>query len=229
MKVHELAAIEHLHHAYLVTGNAAKGAEEVLAMLAKRGVKTIGNPDVLTYSYAEFSVDAAREVSSYALLKSLGEAKYLIISFSKATNESQNALLKIIEEAPGSTIFFFCIDALGHVLATIRSRTIAVSVSDANLKTGDEDTAKEVREFLQGEYPERLAMVDKMTSYITKTQDRSPVRAFVKELLSRVHEQGASPQALRDLLDAEGYMRMQGSSVKAILGHLAVTLPRSRS
>lgn len=228
MKVSELAHTKEMHHAYLVVGNAGKGASEVLAMLETRGVKTAGNPDVLVLSFTELSVDNAREISSYASLKSLKDWKYLVVTFSRATTEAQNALLKVVEEATGNTVFFFSIDALGHVLPTLQSRAVAVSVSDAHMLSDDEDAKKEAREFLSATFEERLKMVEKITGYITKTQDRLPVRAFVKELLEQVHTKGASPQALRDLLDAQGYMRQQGSSVKAVLGHLAVTLPRTR-
>ncbi len=228
MKVSELAHKRDLHHAYLVVGNAGKGAAEVLAMLETRGVKTAGNADVLVLSFTELSIDNAREISSYASLKALKDWKYLVVTFSRATTEAQNALLKVVEEAPGNTVFFFSIDALGHVLPTLQSRTATVSVSDANMISDDEDVSKEVREFLSATFEERLKLVEKMALYITKTQDRAPVRAFVKEMLRHVHEKGASPQALRDLLDAQGYVRQQGGSVKAVLGHLAVTLPRTR-
>jgi len=228
MKISELAHTKELHHAYLVVGNSGKGAAEVLAMLETRGIKTAGNPDILVLSFTELSVDNAREIASYASLKPLKDSKYLVVTFSRATNEAQNALLKVVEEAPGGTIFFFSVDAIGHVLPTLQSRATAVSVSDANMISDDEDVAKEVRGFLSATFEERLKLVEKMALYITKTQDRAPVRAFVKEMLQQVHEKGASPQALRDLLDAQGYIRQQGSSVKAILGHLAVSIPRTR-
>lgn len=228
MKVSELAHVKELHHAYLVVGNAGKGASEVLSMLETRGIKTSGNADVLTLSFTELSVDNAREISSYASLKSLGESKYLIVTFSRAGNEAQNALLKVVEEAPGHSIFFFSVDAIGHVLPTLQSRAVAVSVSDQHLLSDNEDVKKEAREFLASTFEERLKLVDKTALYVTKTQDRAPVRALVKELLEQVHEKGASPQVLRDLLDAQGYIRQQGGSVKAVLGHLAVTLPRTR-
>ncbi len=229
MKLSELAHIKNLHHAYLVTGNAGKGAAEVLAMLETRGIKTAGNPDVLVLSFTDFSVDNAREVSSYASLKSMGDSKYIVVAWSRATNEAQNALLKVIEDAPGNSIFFFSIDAIGHVLPTVRSRAIEVSVTEQ----GTDDASSgpqgpEAAEFLKAEFEERLKIVEKMAAYISKTQDRAPIRAFIKALLTAVHEKGASPQALRDLLDAERYVRSAGSSAKTILGHLAVSLPRTR-
>lgn len=229
MKLSELAHIRDLHHAYIVVGNSGKGVPEVLAMLETRGVKTAGNPDVLTLSFVELSIDDARTIASFASLKALGEEKYVVVSWSRATTEAQNALLKVVEEAPGNTVFFFSVDALGHTIATLQSRATEVFVSDGEMISHDSEVAKDVTDFLRASFEERLKKVDAIAAAITKTQDRTYARAFVRELLTRVHEIGASPQVLRDLLDAERYMRVQGGSVKAIVGHLAVTLPRIRS
>jgi hypothetical protein len=225
MKLSELAHTKNLHHAYIVIGE--KGAPEVISMLETRGVKTAGNPDVLALSFIELSVDNAREISSYASLKPLSDAKYFVITFSRATGGAQNALLKVVEEAPGNSIFFFCVEASGHMLPTLRSRAIEISTHKKSAEESEGST--EAVEFLRGTFEERLKKVDSIASYISKTQNRGPVRAFVKELLTLIHAQGASPEALRDLLDAERYMRQQGSSVKTVLGHLAVSLPRHRS
>lgn len=222
MDISELGNVKGLHHAYLVTGNAEAGAKEVLAMFSKRGVKTAGNPDVAVHSYSELLVDDVRDtLLSFASLKPLGERKYLIVSYSRANDASQNALLKAVEESLGNTTFFFCIDSAGHMLPTLRSRCVQVSLGE--IKTED---SGEAEAFLKSSYDKRLAAVEKMTTYISKTQDRAPARTFVRSLLTVMHERDASSSALRDLLDADRYLRMQGSSPKSVLSHLAVTLPR---
>jgi hypothetical protein len=171
------------------------------------------------------SVDVVRDtLQTYASLKPLSGAKYAVISFSAANQNAQNALLKIIEEAPGGTHFFFCVDSIGHLLPTVRSRCIAVSVSRESRKKSE--GGEEAIDFFKATYAERLATVEKMSSYISKTQDRGPVRAFIRSLLEAAHAGSVPPQPLRDILDAEGYLRLSGSSPKSILGHLAVSLPR---
>ena len=211
-----------LQHAYIVSGSAERGAEEVLKMLEKRGVETKGNADVFVRSYPELSVDEARSVSSFAELKALGERKYLVIAFSRATGEAQNALLKVLEEAPGSSVFFLCVDAAGHLLPTIRSRCVGIQLTADSLPLAEN---AEAEEFLKESYEKRLARVEKMVAYVSKTQDRASVREFVASLMREAHERGMAAAALRDLLDADRYLRLSGSSVKAILGHLAVSLP----
>ncbi|MDE2079025.1 MAG: hypothetical protein KGI73_01415 [Patescibacteria group bacterium] len=223
MNIQALSLAQALHHAYMVFGSEGNSREAVLATLEKRGVKATGNPDVFVRLFQELLVDNVRdELLPFAALKPIGEQKYLIVSFSRANDAAQNALLKAVEEGVGSTVFFFCVEPATRILPTLRSRCVAVSAGAAAAPAEQEDA----NAFLTEDYEERLARVEKMASYISKTQDRAPVRAFVGGLLTLAHEKHAPTQTLRDLLDADRYLRLQGSSVKSILGHLAVSLPR---
>ncbi len=226
MKVSELAT-GNLHHAYLVVGGAEEGLKEVHAVLEKRGVHIPGNLDVLSISVPELDIDTVREVLyPFISLTPLGEAKYLVLSFSRANHSSQNALLKVVEEGSGRTNFFLCVDAVGHVLPTLRSRTIVVNTDVEHVTNTDEK--KEAEEFLAGSFADRLETVESFAKTISKTQDRAPVRAFVRELLIRAYAQAFPAPALKDLVQADQYLRLQGASPKAILGHLAVSLPKKR-
>lgn len=224
MDISELREAQALHHAYIVTGSFASGPEAVRAVLEKRGVKMTGNPDVLALSFPELLVDHVRdELLPFAALKPVGERKYLIVSFSRANDAAQNALLKAVEEGVGNSVFFFCAEPATRILPTLRSRCVLLSTKHQPLSTNDGEAA----DFLKESYEKRLARVEKMSAAISKTQDRAPVRAFVGGLLTLAYEKHASTQTLRDLLDADRYLRLQGSSAKSILGHLAVSLPRS--
>lgn len=223
MNISSLQNISSLAHAYIVVGSIVETRTAVINLLQKRGVTTLANPDLYEFTASDFAVDDARAVSSFASLKSLTGAKYIVLSINRATTEAQNALLKVVEEAPGNSVFFFIVESAGHLLPTIRSRAVQISGIVSASSEGTEDAEK----FLKDSYESRLSQVEKMTSYISKTQDRNPSRAFVRSLLSVTKDKKYSAQALRDILDAEKYMRMQGSSAKAILSHLAVSLPRS--
>ncbi len=221
MRVADLERADHLHHAYIVTGEGA--APAVSLMLITRGVTLTGNPDVLQLQYGDMGVDDARSIASYAFLKSVGEGKYFIISFDKAGDGAQNALLKVVEEAPGNTHFFFCTQSLGGILPTLRSRCIAVR-GDAS-KTDPEASPLGAAEFLASGYADRLAKVDKLVSAAQKSQDRAPIRAFVRDLLVAAHTAHTTPSGLRTLVEADRYLALSGSSPKVVLSHLAVVLP----
>lgn len=221
MDISELEDVKDLHHAYLVVGG---GSEDVLKLLKKRGVETAGNADVLSLSFSELLVDDVRDtVLPFASLAPVGGRKYVILSFSRANDQAQNALLKGAEEGIGKTVFFFCVDSQGHVLPTLKSRCIVVSAGSAKTDEKNEDAEA----FAKAGFEKRLSSVEKMTGYISKTQDRAPVRAFVKGLMEHYHRAGAPARTLRELMDADRYLRMQGGSAKAVLSHLAVSLPKA--
>lgn len=223
MNINSLQNVASLGNAYIVVGSLSETRTAVLELLAKRGVTISGNPDLYEISASDFGVDDARAVSAFASYKSLGEAKYFLLTISRPTADAQNALLKVIEEAPGNSIFFFIVESAGHLLPTIRSRSVQI----AGVTAVEESYGEEAEKFLKDSFESRLSSVEKMTGYISKTQDRSPSRSFVRSLLSVAKDKKYPAQALRDILDSEKYMRMQGSSAKAILSHLAVSLPRS--
>lgn len=223
MKVGDLARADHLHHAYIVTGGAEAAVTEVKAMLVARKVVLRGNADVLELKYSDLAVDDARTIARYAFLKSVSDHKYFIIQFDKANDAAQNALLKVVEEAPGNTIFFFCTESLGYVLPTLRSRAVAVTTSNAR-DEGTEERA-DALEFLNLSYADRLAKVEKMIAAATRNEDRAPLRNFVRSLTDAAHQKHLPPAALRTLLDADRYLRLNGSSPKVVLSHVAVTLP----
>ena len=208
MTLSDLQNVDHLHHAYIVAGG---GADEVLSVLTTRGVQVTQNADVLRMTYTEISVDDARTLASYAFLKSIGESKYFIVTFDRAGVEAQNALLKVVEEAPGNTIFFFCTPSAGALLPTLRSRCIEIGTEVA--AAANDDAAK----FLKLGYAERLAAVEKLVIAAQKAGDRTEIREFARRLVT------AYPS--RATLDAARFLEQNGSSPKLVLSHLAVSLP----
>ncbi|MBV9349638.1 MAG: hypothetical protein JO026_02705 [Patescibacteria group bacterium] len=223
MEVRDLERTKELHHAYVVSG-LKRAQDEVLALLAARGVSVKGNPDMLLVSYPELLVDAVREeILPFAALKAFSGKKYLVITFSRANEAAQNALLKAVEEPLGDSIFFFCVERVGHLLPTILSRAITLHASE---NPGDSEQREEAEEFLREAYGKRLSRIEGMASFASKNQDKSKSRSFIRELILLERAANADPKTLRDLADAARYLRLQGSSVKTILGHLAVSLPR---
>jgi len=209
--------VEDLHHAYIAVGATAS---DVVALLEKRDVNVKNNPDVLTFSYSEMSVDDARALTQYAFLKSVDEHKYFIISFERVNDPAQNALLKVVEEAPGSSIFFFCTPSSGYLLPTLRSRCIELS-SGSPEKGADKGAV----DFLKSSYEERQECIDDLIADAKKADDRSGLRVFVRTLTDAAYKTHMPPAALRSLLDAERYLRLSGGSPKLVLSHLALVLP----
>jgi hypothetical protein len=210
MQLRDLKDVPSLHHAYITDAAQA----EVVSLLESRGVVTHANPDLLTFALSELAVDDARQISTFAQLTSVSDAKYFIISFSRAGPEAQNALLKVVEEAPGNTHYFFCTPNPGALLPTLRSRCITVS-SELRVQSEEYEDAKE---FLVLTYAERLSKVEKLVAAAQRSGDRAQIRSFTRALVE------VAPN--RETLSAARYLEQNGSSPKLVLSHLAVSLPR---
>lgn len=199
--------------AYLIRGGAASRTA-LIAALEERSVSMRGNPDVLAQEFETFSIDDARALAAFASLRPLGERKIILVSAQGMTREAQNALLKVVEEGSGHSIFFFIIPAGVPVLPTLLSRCTVVQAlpSDRETERGEA--------FLRLGYADRL----KAAEAFAKTQDREGARMLVRSLLALADEKKFGRELLRDLMDADRYLQLTGSSSKAVIGHLALVL-----
>lgn len=198
-------------HAYLV--RSRHGARPVLDGLAAQGIAVQGNPDCLVRECDELSVSDARDIASFAHYTPVGEKKFVVIAAASLTREAQNALLKIVEEGSGRTTFFFVLEPGVAVLPTLVSRCVVVQ------EAVEDNSAQSVgEEFLSLQYKDRLARAEQFG----KDGDRDGARTLVRSLLA---SGTFPPPLLRDLIDAEQYLALSGSSPKGVIGHLALVLP----
>ena len=218
MKVEDLVNADYLHHAYIIAGG---GNDEIIALLKSRGVGVTANPDITVQTYTDLNVDDARDISHRASLRAQSGEKFFILSFNRASHGAQNALLKVIEEAPGGSHFFLLVPHIGMLLSTIRSRCISVGGGGEI----EPDSQEKARSFLSETMSVRLALVEKIVTVLQKSHDREPARTLVRSLLSLAHGR-VDASTLRDLLDADRFLESAGSSPKLILSHLALVLPR---
>lgn len=203
-----------LSHAYLVRGEAKDVKKHIEGALQKKGVKTKGNPDCYIKEAETLSVDEAREISQFAALSPVSGNKYIFIYAKGATAEAQNALLKAVEEASGKSIFFFVLETGVPVLPTLLSRCVEVK------EVGVSGDIKEAEEFLKMNYQERL----KVAEGFQKDHDRDGARRLVRSLLRASDKKKINEKVLRDLLQADEYLKLSGSSPKGVVGHLALIL-----
>jgi DNA polymerase III delta' subunit len=71
----------------------------------------------------QIGVDQVREVHQFLSLKSLRQARFVIIDpADRMTASAANSLLKVLEEAPEKTYFFLITEQVKTLLPTIRSR-----------------------------------------------------------------------------------------------------------
>lgn len=201
-----------LSHAYLVRGDEAV-AEAVQNALKERGVVLAGNPDCMVRREEQLDVEAARAVTQFAQLRAMGASKYIVIHADTITVGAQNALLKAVEEGIGNSVFFFIVPPGFGILPTLASRCIALQ-SDFSYSSESGEA------FLNLSYGDRIAQAEAFG----KKQDREGARELVRSLLVLAHTKQFDASRMRDLLDADRYLQLTGSSPKGVIGHLALVL-----
>lgn len=215
-----------LHHAYAIAGPRERVKESLLLFLENTaGVKLGGNPDVWDEAYDTFGIDEARALRGRQTKSAaIGSAKKIFILAAAAiTHEAQNALLKIFEEPTRDTHFFLVISDAEMLLPTLRSRLIVISYGNADADTSFAKT------FLQGDVVERFAAVKTMI----ENKDRLAAAAFLGALEILLHASARGPEkigeydfAFSEIANCRAYLRGRAPSLKLILEHLVLIIPR---
>ncbi len=124
-----------LSHAYIFYGPDEHSKNETAVWFANKILKNEVfkfHPDLLLVesdSDEEISINFIRQLKNFLVLRPcLGEYKIAIIKKTETLNSySQNALLKIFEEAPKHAIIILCAITLDSILGTIVSRAVKLS------------------------------------------------------------------------------------------------------
>lgn len=216
---------EPLHHAYGIAGDATELIPEILSAL-RRGIKfePRGNPDFREERHEVMGIGEVRTLRDAAeRIAVTGGKKVFVVSVRGATREAQNALLKIFEEPPPETHFFFVVPSFEILLPTLRSRLCEIQyLTEGRLK----DFSRAER-FLKGKVPARLRIVQEFLKQREETQENGGILTFLDELeyalAARERERNAN--ALAEILVAKKYSRDRAPSFKLLLEHLALVLP----
>lgn len=192
-----------LFHAYLILGEDEFSIKEFSKAIALKLVcskhkpclacdnckKVLANfhPDIFTYPIGKnFVVADSENILANASIRPLeSEYKLFIINrVDNATTQSQNKLLKTIEESPKNVIFIFNAVNANNVLQTIKSRTQEIKIENFNQTTLEQEPDFE---FL-------INMLNEMTSskktldFAVKFAEKSGFLVRL-ETLSRIYEQ----------------------------------------
>lgn len=206
-----------VHHAVLIEGGT-QIKESLLKEFESLGFSPVGNPDFSEIVVESFGVDDARKLGEWASLKPIREERKVTVIFANnLTLESQNSLLKTLEEPPLNTHIVFVVEKARALLPTLISRVMYYE--------SDEDTdLKEAKKFLDGSVTDRLATVKKLSKKEDKTIMKDLARDVERELLLRSRKQKIKASVLKMVLDSTRYSSIRGGSPKMILEWLATCL-----
>ena len=204
-----------LHHAYGVSGNADMLVHQILRALEESvGFAAKGNPDFRAERHEVLGIDEARALKEAAERTAVtGGKKVFIVSARGITHQAQNALLKIFEEPPLGTHFFLIVPSLELLLPTLRSRMTLLRASDSRHEN-------QMLEALEEEKKEKEDSTEALV-------EKGKIFAFLDDIERKLGEDSVkNSAALSELLEVKKYSRDRAPSLKLLLEHLALVLPR---
>ena len=210
---------------YVVGGDAGT-LPAVFSYLKAAGIEAAGNPDVYVREYRAFGIGDARELRERANTRAIAsEARVFVIVAPTMTAESQNALLKTLEEPPAGAVFFLVTPSPETLIPTLRSRTQMLS-----LERVAEGGVVSVKEFLAATAEKRIDMLKPL--YTHGESDERDVtgaitflQALEKELAPRVKHE-AVREGIAAVYRARSYLTDKGALLKPLLEQVALITPR---
>lgn len=196
---------DHIPHAIILEGEAGLGKHTLAsylsrAILCANGEKPCGvcqscklassgsHPDIITVAPEDkkknISVGQIRELRQTAFVKPhIADRKVLIIDKAETMNEqSQNALLKVLEEPPKSVFFILITETAAALLETVLSRSIKFTLgvpSSAAAKQWIADNVKPKRddELIEAALLSSKGNIGRAITLLRKKNDNSPEAA----------------------------------------------------
>lgn len=171
------------------------------------------------YRVAQFGIDDVRTLIMNAHRRPDGETdvRTIIVATEFITEEAQQALLKIIEEPPLSTVFVFVIPEGYSFLPTLESRFERVG------SVGEKTTYEAFALFKSASYAERMAQIEQSVKQKNHAWQSAIKKGLIEHLSAAA---GTLPkETLGELEYVTRLLLTRGASNKFLLEHLALVLP----
>lgn len=214
--------------AYLIAGNESE-RDALLDTLESNGVIERGNPDLFSRVYRKFGVDEAEDLRMRARTRPVAGARRVFVLLAPAmTTESQNALLKTLEEPAADALFFLVTPSPEMLLPTVRSRMQTMSIAAG--KDAPDSLLVNVDDFLSAQPQKRIEMLKPLYEHDEdEGRDMGAVLAFLQSLERRFASEKNSPErtaGLHALYRARKFVGDKGSLLKVLLEQVALLTPR---
>jgi len=210
----EFIDIDNLHHAYLIEGGASQLAE---IQLYVRGNKV--TEEVYTREFDTFGIDDSRELMQLARMNSFGRQLFFY-QVTLFTTEAQNALLKLFEEPPPHTHFFFCVPNIEDILVTLRSRVREVP----RVVATSENSTDSGMQFVHGHLVQRMEHIASIVEAKDKVAAMSLLQS-IEDYLSQYKKQKQVRDALIHIFAVRRTLNQSGASIKILLESVALLTP----
>lgn len=204
------------HHAYLYRAPAVskQTALPLLSLLVASEIEYV--------LLDTFGIEDVRSLTEIAYrTPSVGERLGVVVVVQTITVEAEQALLKLLEEPPHTTVFLFCVPESVFLLPTLLSRFTTVAATIVREQT------TEFRDFLSMTFAARIGLISsKLTA-----KDLSWQYAMREGLVAYLYVYTAENQSknLATLYYVAEHLLTRGASNKQLLEELAFTLPFAES
>lgn len=212
--------------AYLIRGDEST-LETLLDVLEEQEVISRGNPDLFTRAYRKFGVDDAEDIRARARTRPLaGSHRVFALYMPSMTSESQNALLKTLEEPSAGALFFLIVPSPEMLLGTVRSRVQPLTIESKSVS----EELVDAHSFLNATAQRRLDMLKPLYEHDEdEGRDIGAVVAFLQALeriFSKEKPSKEWKEGLETIYRARKFVGDKGSLLKALLEQVALLIPR---
>lgn len=206
-----------LHHTNVCIGERATVIFDIDNLISTFS-KQVSKIDKLVYKFDKFLIKDAENIFSKHIHKvGEDEVQFVIITFNSTNTETQNSILKILEEPPRGVYFFLLVPNKKILLPTVLSRA-QIFEYEKNV-----EISKETKKFIEATYAQRLDIVKKILDELkTEKKTKQDVLTFIEEIEKYLHQQ-KKMQNLRKVIEIKDYIKDQGASVKQLLEYISVT------
>jgi DNA polymerase III delta prime subunit len=213
-----------LHHFYIIEGTPEVNAEKLVSFFEREfNISTSSSSLFFNINLDRLLIDDAKEIGRKAIIKTpTGEKMIFLVSCNSATNEAQNSLLKVVEEPPQETYFFFNVPRSEMFLPTVVSRAIVI-------KGLNERGGKLLKELQNMSLSERVKWSDDLAKDISNDKiSRGEVQSMIDGLIAEIYVElpnhPAYAKTLKGLDKISKYVPLNGASMKILLNRVALAL-----
>lgn len=215
-----------IHHFHILIGEKENCRTQLKDFCEKSlNCETHGNPSFMEREFDRMLIDDVKEVVHRSFIKTESGSKMIFcISFNGITRESQNALLKVIEEPSVETYFFIIAPRKDIFIPTVLSRAVLIevdSVQNPDTESGENIVTDFAKEILSDKktVAEKLKVVEIIVKKIKdKKIEREVAREVVKKIIIELERDAVkNSTALKSLQKIDDYLADTGASVKLLL------------
>lgn len=204
------------HHAYLCRSKISKA--DFLEFVKKEpGIEEVDFLEIDTLKISE-----VRNIIDRAYLRpATGVYKVVAVKVRAINVEAQQALLKVLEETPPSTIFFFLLAKDFNLLPTLESR---FSYYSLNFNTDDEASTESLvlDEFLSLDLKDRMEMINKRLTKSDTAWVDDMRRQLAEKLFRETNKFDLNVLTRLNMIIMN--LNSRGASNKMLLEEVALTL-----